>query len=118
MFIGCNCREELSLNELQSSGYELPYPTTPRGGGVFSFSSSMALSNRESIIIGVSQKVNDFLGFFRCQKRAFFPQEAIEKEKEKKRGKKGKKKKEKEEKKEKKEKKKNSPKKATAVGHE
>ena len=31
MFIGCNCREELSLNELQSSGYELPrYPATPR----------------------------------------------------------------------------------------
>ena len=45
MFIGCNCREELSLNELQSSGYELPrYPTTPRpptplggGGGLFFF---------------------------------------------------------------------------------
>ena len=38
MFIGCNCREELSLNELQSSGYELPrYPTTPPGGGLFFF---------------------------------------------------------------------------------
>ena len=38
MFIGCNCREELSLNELQSSGYELPrYPTPPPGGGLFFF---------------------------------------------------------------------------------